>query len=109
TAQDMAHALDAALAARKTFGHAVPVRAGSQTHEEVATASGWAVPEGLGMEMGLGPRASGLGADHASAPVPVSDPRPAPLSGPPGGPMPGPGAVPEARRPRPATPPLAPL
>ncbi|HEY1556705.1 MAG TPA: serine/threonine-protein kinase [Kofleriaceae bacterium] len=55
SAQIMSAALDAALAARKSLGHAVPRR--EIPAAEVATPSGWAVPE----EAGLGPRASGLG------------------------------------------------
>ena len=46
SAHDMSAAIDAALASRKTFGHAVPQVIGpAASKPQVATASGWNVPE----------------------------------------------------------------
>jgi serine/threonine protein kinase len=68
SAQDMTVAIDAALAARKSLGHAVPqVMARAPSKPQVATNSGWAVPpsmrETVVAETGPveGPRAPGLG------------------------------------------------
>ena len=46
SAHDMSAAIDAALASRKSFGHAVPQAIGpAASKPQVATASGWNVPE----------------------------------------------------------------
>ncbi len=72
SAQDMAAAVEAAVAARKSLGHAVPqVMAAAPSKPQVATESGWAVPpsvkETVVAELPAvekpadGPRASDLG------------------------------------------------
>ena len=90
SAQDMSAALEAALAARRSFAHAVPQAAPSPpSAPQVATASGWNVP----------PEMAATASAPVVAPAPVPVPVPAPASAP--VPVPAPAPLPEARSPKP--------
>jgi serine/threonine-protein kinase len=69
TAQDMVRALDAALASKRSLGHAVPFAPSSArpSAPQVATMSGWSVPAETSAAQAAADRASGLG-PRASGP-----------------------------------------
>jgi serine/threonine-protein kinase len=88
TAQDMAAALDNAIAGRRSFGHAVPHPMMSPpSAPQVATVSGWAVP---GASSGPTAREPSAPAAPASIPAPIPPPVADPASAPVVAPEPAP-------------------